>query len=169
MTPFTNPTDPQALLAAMRLGVDYTETISLRSFKVMVRPLSMLETLQVAHEVQVQMSQKDEFSKHRLSENSIVARETLKRATSTDVGSKDSILTDLILEKMTPEEVQYLFKQYVAAVDRKNPCLEMMTAEKVQELVNEVKKNPREEWASLLTGLSFSELLSLSHHLISEG
>lgn len=166
-------TNPQApidsdlkLLSAMRQGVDYTETIRCRGQVLRIRPLSIVETMQVAHEVQSQMSGKDEFSQNALSENVILAKETLRRATTSDVGKTDTPLTDYIMERMTPEELQYLMKQYVAALDKKNPSLELMKPEEVEALVQALKKSPESDLALELTALSFSQLVSLSHTLI---
>lgn len=156
-------------LSAMRLGVDYSEIITCRKFSLKVRPLSMLETLQVAQETQQEMALKDEFSRHRLSENEIYARQTLIKATSSDVGANDSQLTDYIVQRMTAEEFQYLFKQYVAVVDKKNPCLELLKGEELQKLVDALKKSPEETLGLHLTELSFSELVSVCHALIREG
>lgn len=146
----------------MRLGVDYTGTIKLRGFQVSVRPLSMAETLQVENNCQIAFSKMPEPSKTQLRWNHFYAKETLKLATTSDLDKNDSQLTDPILDRMTPEEVQALMKQYVAFVDRVNPVLENVNnKETLGALIEQVKKNP-----SQLTELSLSQLTALCHHLI---
>lgn len=146
----------------MRLGVDYKTRIQLRSFSITVRPLSMLETLQVEGNCQMEFSRVPEPAKTQLRWNHIFAKETLKLATTSDIGATDSSMTDAVMEKMTPEELQALMKQYVAAVDRVNPILETVNnKEDLGALVEQVKKNP-----SQLTELSLSQLMGLCRHLI---
>lgn len=155
-------------LSAMRAGVAYRELIRCRNLTLEVRPLSMLETLQVANEVQGELARVGNVG-NRLLEHEHLARLTLIKATTSDIGKDDPKLTDLIVQKMTPEEISYLHKQYVAVVDKKNPALELLPVEDLKDLVEALKKSPPTELGLHLTELSFLELASLCHALILQG
>lgn len=146
---------------AMREGIDYHLEISLRGFAMTVRPLTIMETMQIASIVQEKLSGVPEHARNRLTENIILAKETLKISSTSDVGKNDYRLTDLMMDKMTPDELQSLFKQYVFACDRVNPILEKMPREQIDQLVAEVKKNP-----SAVTELSITELVNCFLSLI---
>lgn len=155
---------------AMRLGVNYRLEIKVRGFKIMVRPLAIQETLQVAATVQEEISKLPASAQNRLSEHFILAKETLKLASTTDVGRNDPRITDLILTQMTNDELHYLFKQYVAACDKVNPALELLTPSDMQTLVDELKKNSDEtELGLALTELSFLQLASLARYFLTKG
>lgn len=155
---------------AMRMGVNYRLPLKIRGFQMTVRPLAIQETLQVAATVQDELSKLPSNAQNRLSEHFILAKETLKLASTSDVGKADPRITDLILTQMTNDELHYLFKQYVAACDKVNPALEMLTPPDVQTLVDELKKNKDEtELALALTELSFSDLASLAHYFLTKG
>ena len=68
------------LLEKMRLGVDYRYPITIRSFTLLARPLSIGETAEVATETTRRMqeiSRMDKAASHTLNENIILAQETL--------------------------------------------------------------------------------------------
>lgn len=154
---------------AMRLGVDYRLPIHVRGFKMYVRPLTVMESVQIASDVHAELSKLPEQSRNRLTEHWFLARETLKLASTSDVGKNDPKITDLILSKMTNDEIHFLFKQYVAACDKVNPALELLKTEDVQALVDSIKKNSPEDWAYQLTELSFLQLTSLAHFFLTKG
>lgn len=155
---------------AMRLGVDYRLEIKVRGFKIMVRPLAISETLQIASAVQDELTKLPTNAQNRMTEHFILAKETLKLASTTDVGKNDPRITDLIMMNMTNDEIHFLFKQYVAACDRVNPALEMLQTEQVQALVDDLKKNSsKEELGLQLIEQSFSQLVSLVHYLLTKG
>jgi hypothetical protein len=165
----SNPLDRIEQIDAMRLGVDYRMEIKVRGFTMMVRPLAISETLQVASTVQDELNKLPESARNRMTEHFILAKETLKIASTSDVGKNDWRITDLMMSKMTNDELHYLFKQYVAATDKVNPALEVLPPEEVQGIVNELKKNNSEaDLASALTELSFSQLVSLARHYLTK-
>jgi hypothetical protein len=151
---------------AMRLGVDFRLEIKVRKMSIMVRPISVSETLKVAAEVVRSLTLAAPEARNKMTENILTAKETLKLASTSDVGKTDYQLTDIILDAMTPDELNFVFKQYVAATDKVNPCLETMEPDKLDELIEALKKTPKPTLVSALTGLSFSELLSISERLL---
>lgn len=164
-----NELDRIEQIDAMRLGTDYRFLVKIRGFEMYVRPLSISETIQVTANTQEKLSLLPPQSRNVLTEHTILAKETLKLASTSDVGRDDIKITDLILDRMTNDEIHYLFKQYIAATDRCNPALELLKPEELTNLVSEVKKNKGEELASALTELSLSQLVSLAHHYVTQG
>ncbi len=156
---------------AMRSGVTYRGTIKCRGYELQVRPLSLAETIRVAGNVGARLRDLPATSRTSLSEHTILAMETLVLASTSDVGVNDPQITEAVIDRMTPEEVQSLFKQYVTVVDRANPALEMLTEAQINALVAELKKSPTgpSELVFQLTELSFSELVSLTHSFLTKG
>lgn len=152
------------IINAMRLGVDYSFKVAIRSFSLRLRPLSISENIQVIQNAADRMSSIPEALKNRLTENALIAKETIKIASTSDVGATDSQITDLVMDRMTPDELQTLFKQYVAQCDRVNPSLEKMTRADIDALIETVKKNAndREGLALQLIGLSHLQLHNLA-------
>lgn len=159
--------EPQ--IEAMRFGTEYSFTASIRNFSIQLRPLSMLETIQVAQKVSDVISRIPPTGRVAVAESAILAQETLKIASSSGVGMSDQKITDYLMERMTPEELQALFKEYVAIVDRVNPSLELLPRDSMNSLVETLKKSPTQDLASQLIGLSHSDLVSLAHCLLTSG
>lgn len=153
----------------MRLGIDYRFTLVVRGFTLSVRPLSIAESVTVATNVAERLSTAPKAALHRLTEHHFLAKETLILASTTDYGTNDPKITELILDRMTPEELSELFKQYVDNCDRCNPSLDLLPPERLGVLIEDLKKNLTgpQELASRLTELSRSHLLSLAHSLLS--
>lgn len=165
-----SPLDRIEQIDAMRMGVDYRLEIKVRGFKMMVRPLAISETLQVASSVQDELAKLPANAQNRLTEHFILAKETLKIASTSDVGKNDPRITDLMMMNMTNDEIHFLFKQYVAVCDKVNPALEMLGPEEINCLVDDLKKNSSPEELGLqLIELSFSQLLSLAHSFLTKG
>ena len=156
-------------LDAMRVGTDYRLKVKIRGFEMYVRPLSISETIQVTANAQEKLALLPTNARNTLTEHTIIAKETLKLASTSDVGLDDIRITDLILDRMTNDEVHYLFKQYIAATDKCNPALELMDTKELKTLVSDIKKNKQDpELVSHLTALSFSQLVSIVHHLVNQ-
>lgn len=153
----------------MRLGTEYRLEIKIRGFSIRVRPLSITESMQVASEVMDDFNRLPPSAKNSLSENTILAKKTLITASTSGPGANDPTITDLVLSQMTNDELHFLFKQYVAACDRVNPALELMSAEDVKLLADEIKKNSGEELDLQLIELSFLELASMAHYFLTKG
>jgi hypothetical protein len=154
---------------AMRMGVDYRLKISCRKFEVLVRPLTIMETMQVAANVVEKMKTMPESWKNRMTEHMFTAREMIKYASTSDVGKNDSVISDVMLDALTNDELQFVYRQYVAATDKVNPCLEQMADTELQLLVEDIKKNYKEVSASALTELTFLQAINLVRYFLTHG
>lgn len=152
------------LLEEMRAGVEYKFQIKCRSLSFWVRPLSNLETIRAHQSAGRRLEELPDNDRTEQTASLFLASETLKLASSSDIGANDSPLTDHYLERMTPDELRYLFKEYLRVVDRVNPSLDEMPLEELTSLIDSVKKSPDGKLA--LIELSFSDLVSISHHLL---
>ncbi len=162
------PGDLIPQLDSMRMGVAYGFKLRLRNFEARCRPLSLMETTDVANAVADIMGGLPLGMRNRLSEHTLLAKQTLMRATSSDVGANDGELTDYIMDRMTPDEVSAIFKQYIAGCDRCNPMLDKMKPAEVVALVEELKKSQpdAEALALQLTELSSLQLINLASYLL---
>lgn len=149
----------------MRSGVNYRGSIRIRGYELFVRPLSLSETIKVAGNVAARLRDIPAGVRSSLHEHTILAMETIVLASTSDVGANDPQITETVVERMTPEEVQNLFLQYVSVVDKANPALEMLDSAEVQALVDQLKKSPTgpSGLAFQLTELSFSQVASIAH------
>lgn len=154
------------ILTKMRLGVSWRWPIRIREFEVMVRPLSMSETVEVMSRVAAEMKRAPDLYKNRVQEHSLLAKEQLILATTSQPGANDYRLTHAVLGEFTPDEIIALYKEYVAVTAKCDPSLESMPVEDLKKLVSELKKTSREELDSLLTELSFSQLKAVASFLI---
>lgn len=150
-------------LDAMRMGVEYKLQITIRSFSLMVRPITIGETLQVAQEVVEAMNRIPESARTRVVEHVLLAKYTLIKASTTEPGSNDPRITDLLLDHFTPDEITLLFKQYVSACDKVNPSLEIIETEKLLEMVEALKKSPSE-----VIERSFLDLVNIVRFLLTK-
>lgn len=148
----------------LRDGVDYRFKVTIRKFSIMLRPLSIYEVNKVAANVSERMEEMNQYQRNQLTEHTLVAQETLKLASTSDVDVDDPTITDLIISKMTAEEVSALFKEYVAITDKCNPVLELLPNDVLKSMIEDIKKNP-----SLVTERSFLELASICRSLIQGG
>lgn len=160
--------DKVAEIEAMRMGVDYSFRIALRGFSCNVRPLSNSEFTQAYASVAEYMRLVPEFRRTKLTEDNALAREFLKLATSV-FGQPVGALTDPILDRMSNDEIMFLYKEWLAVCDKVNPVLERMSVENIKALVEEVKKNPPEDLAFQLTELSFSQMRNILFYLLTNG
>lgn len=146
---------------AMRMGVDYKFKVRLRGFEIFLRPLTSSENVQITSNVLKHMEGLPASARNPHTEADAHARETIKLASTTDVGKYDPQVTDPMLDRMTSDEIRFLLKEYVAVCDKVNPCLEKMKEEELKALVEDLKKNP-----SHLTELSFWETENVCRALI---
>lgn len=161
------PSINSEIIDAMRDGVDYRQKITCRRFNLTVRPLSIGETIEIAAKVQERLDELNKYKSNRLSEHTILAAETLERASTSYEGQNDYKLTSAEVLKMTPEEIDFLWKQYIAMTDKVNPSLELIPPDTMGAVVEALKKSPSPaELALALTRLSFLELASLARFLL---
>lgn len=147
----------------MRFGVDYKFKVRLRSFEIVFRPLSELETTQIADETRDYLLGLKEEHRTDLKYSAVFANKTLQQASTSAPGKTDYQITEAILIKCTPDEVMFLFNEYNKCVDKVNPSLEKMTVEDLEKLVEDAKKK-----ALVMTELSFWQMENLCRALIEE-
>lgn len=153
--------DGYEILDAMRAGIEYRQPIRVRKWTVQLRPLSILETNEIAQEVQDELEEMKPNQRTRMAEHTLLAKKTLVRASTPDPERNSPTITELVLDKFTNDEIHYVYKQYSAIEDKVNPALEELSKESLELLVERVKKSPSE-----LIELSFLELVNLSRHLL---
>lgn len=163
----SSPASDLPQLELMRHGVDYKFPLKCRSLSFKARPLTNLEIVMVNVAVATRLDDMEEKFRLEVTRSLLLAQEMLRAASSSDVGATDSPLTDYILERMTPDETQFLYKQYLAGAERVNPMLEMLPIETLNQMVEAVKKSPEKERVSTLIELSFSDLVGISELLLS--
>lgn len=146
-------------LALMRAGVEYQFEISVRNFKVKVRPLSNLEIVQATQDAVSAFEKTPQDRRVNIAISLYHAMYQLERAATKDVGDTVSELPLSLLQMMHNEEVNTLWKQYVRVLDKVNPSFEDFPAEELQNIVDELKKNSDPK--SLLTDLSISKLIAV--------
>jgi hypothetical protein len=155
-----SPVDRIEQLDAMRMGVDYRLPIRIRTFSLHVRPLTIAETVEIAGEVTDELERLGKAAT-RVIEHVLLAKRTLIKASTSEPGANDQQLSDPILDRMTPDELDLLFKQYVAACDKVNPSLESLPAEEVRAMAERLKKSPSEA-----IELSFLQLVNIVQFLL---
>lgn len=158
-------------LAAMRMGIDYSFQISIRSFSFRARPLSLVETVKLMQSTMDSLNHlAPGITRSPLLEELTLAKETLVLASTSDVSKNDPQIFPALLDRITPDELLSLYKQYLAGVDRCNPQLEKMDPAKLVELTEQVKKKAKDpaSLASMLTELSLLELVSLVPTLLTD-
>lgn len=149
-------------LELMREGVKYRFEISVRKFKVMVRPLTNLEIIQATAEAASDYESLPEQQRTSIASSLLSAIRQLVKASAPDVGEAP-VLSMKLLEMMSPDEVNSLWKQYVRVTDLVNPSFESVSAEELGEMAENLKKNS--DPLSVLTDLSISSLIALCLHL----
>lgn len=152
------------LLEAMREGTNYRFNIRCRGLEFSARPLSCFEVVRATQEVADKIEELDHKYRNSITESLWMASKKLQKATTSEVGSNDYKLTDYEIERMTPDEIDFLWKQYVAGCAKVNPCLEEMKNEDILALVAQVKKSPNLGLAVI--DLSFLELANICRHLL---
>lgn len=162
-------------LEAMRLGVDYTFEVKVRGFSLVLRPLAIVETIDVTNRVIDRVNNELKSRPHGvlnpIFEQTMMAIETLMMASTSDVGANDPRITAYVLERCSADELNSIFKEYVAGCDKVNPSLDRMSVDEIELIVEQVKKNP--DWEKMpllpLIGLSHSQLANVALHLLTKG
>lgn len=154
------------ILSAMRMGVEFSHPVKIRNFSVNLRPLSIAETLEVANNTRVQMESMPTSQKHRLQEHTLLAMNTIEKASTPFGQGQMPKIPAKMMELMTPDEVHYIHSEYVKICDKINPSFELMSYEEVKTLVTDLKKNSED--VRQLTELSSRELVSIVHSLLNK-
>lgn len=157
------PQDRIPQLDAMRAGVAFKFACKTRSFSVTLRPLTLDEQVNLINEVQADLSSMDELARNRITEETLYAKRTLAKASTTDVDTNDPKLTDYVLGKMIISELLFMYKQYLQGVERCNPAMEEMGKAEVDALIEECKKKP-----SQVIDLPILQLLNMVRVLLTK-
>lgn len=146
---------------AMRAGVLYKRTIKVRDFAVLLRPIAISEQADITNETASRVMSLPAHAQNRVSEEVIFSKLCLMKASTSDYGKEDPKLTETLLDRLTTGELMKVYKDWLAFVDDVDPSLDKMTADQLDALAAELKKNP-----SQLTELSGSELKQICQHLL---
>lgn len=153
----------------MRMGVEATFPVKFGPITILMRPLSNSEMVSCYSNAAEYVRTLPKAQQTELTENTWRAREFLKQS-SKPFGTELPKLTDFHLDKMTNGQIMSLYKEWMAITERVNPDIQNISDERLKLIVETVKKNlPAEELGSLLTELSFGELRSLAHYLLTNG
>lgn len=155
-------------IQAMRMGVDYTFPVRLRSFQVALRPLANSEMIKCYQDVSIYMASLPAAARSKIAEDNALAREFLKAASS-PFGQYAPRITDAMMDQMTTDEVMFLYREWMSICEKVNPALEKMPADQLKSIVDILKKNPVTDLDSQLTELSFYQLRSLVTFLLTSG
>lgn len=154
-------------IEAMRMGVDYSFSVSLRRFTCILRPLANSELLRAYASVHEYVRKIPESRRTKIEEDNALARELLKLA-SADYGKPFGTVTDTVLDEMTTEEIMFLYSEWQAICDKVNPRLEELPVDVIKEMVEDVKKNTPKDLAYQLTGFSFWQMRSILRYLLTK-
>lgn len=152
-------------LELIRQGIQYRFKIKTRGLELNCRPLSVFEEDQIAQEVLEEMEALPQHRRTSLRESIAMAVKKLEKAQTSDIGLSDAKVYAKELERMTPGEIDHLFKQYNACCDKVNPVIERMNPDDVEKGIAVLKKNSTEA-EKILTESSFFQLVSICLHLL---
>lgn len=153
--------DGLEILRAMRMGVSYYFTISLRAFTIRMRPLSQSEFLKVTADVQAIIRSSPKDYQNRIAEEIETAKVIIIQASTSDIGKHDPQITDEVLKHFTIHELLALYKQYNAKVEELDPAIETLTDDQVRDYVESLKKK-----LVSLSDLSISQLKAVTTFLL---
>ncbi len=160
-----NSVDVIPQIEAMRMGVEYSFPVNLRKFTCSMRPLSNSEMTKCYGEVNSFMRTLPESKRTKVAEDSYLAREFIKHASSPFEMWAPQI-SDVMLDRMSNDEIMFIYKEWQAICDKVNPCLELMPTESIKELVEDIKKNTPADLDYQLTELSFGQIRSILLYLL---
>lgn len=153
------------ILAALRMGVDYTFTIKVRQLELVVRVLSISERVRIVNEVTAEMSTKKPNEQTVLTESSLLAIRTLELATTPEPDSKVApTLPAALLNRMSNDEIIALFNAYRDGCDALDPSMETIAEARLMELIEAAKKKD-----SALTEWPRPYLTAAIHLLLTHG
>lgn len=125
------------LLQKLRAGTDEVHEVIMRGVSIPVRVLSQSEYNRIRKDsIQATvMEDGDETDKNiRIQKATLMLASTLKHGAA-------PMLSDKLLDKMTNDELSFLYEEYVAKMDTVNPRLEQMSEDEFKAIVEALKKN----------------------------
>lgn len=151
------------------MGVDCQFPVRFGEITLMMRPLASSEMIECYGHVAAYMESLPKAHRTDIAENTWRAREFLKRASS-PYGQYVPQITDEHLNRMTNKQIMAVYREWVSIEERVNPDIETIPEERLKDLVETIKKNPSEDWASQLTELSFGQLVRVAQYsLLTKG
>jgi hypothetical protein len=150
-------------LDLMRYGVEYSFPISCRRLTVQVRPLTNLEIIQATSMAAEAFQKLPPMQQISVTSSLLSAMHQLEKASAPDINETPTLPMS-VMQMMTPEEINHLWKQYVRVTDVVNPSFEFMSTDEFNKLVDDLKKSS--DQLSQLTDLSISNLIGLARHLL---
>jgi hypothetical protein len=125
-------------LAKFREGARYAGSLSFRGQVVHFRVLSRSEEMEIRRKA---ITASMHYGGDETEKNNFIQMSTLQLA-STPVGpSKVPSLPIALLDKMTSDELKFLYDEYIKIMDDANPSIERIGTEEFRSLVDLVKKN----------------------------
>ena len=126
----------EALIEKMRAGVKETYDICLRELVIPVRVLSVDEINEIRRQAK---SYAARFQGDETDVNLAIQKLTLSKAS--DIAGVP-LLNDRFYKesRMTVDEINYLYNEYIRVMDTVNPSLEQITPEQFRALVDALKK-----------------------------
>jgi hypothetical protein len=127
----------QDMLAKLRQGVEETYEVRMRGANIPVRVLSGTEinTARQAAKKATLLGKGDETDM-----NFEVQKNILMLASQVPAGDAPT-LSRKVLDALTIDEVNFLYSEYIAVMDRVNPSLEQLDPEEFRSLVEALKKS----------------------------
>lgn len=125
------------LLKKLRFGTEEVHTIVMRGVEIPVRVLSQSEYNKIRKDaIQATVVEGgDETDKNiRIQKATLMLASTLRHGQA-------PMLSDKLLDKLSNDELSFLYEEYVAKVDSVNPKLEQMTDDEFKAIVEALKKN----------------------------
>lgn len=156
---------PDDILNALRMGVNYTFEIRVRGASVIMRPLTISEHVEIVNRAVSETQNKPEGQRNQLTESSLLALYTLELASTPEsVGTRKAMprLPLYALNKMTNDEVIAFHRAYLAACETLDPALETIDQDQLLALIETAKKNTSE-----LTRFSRRQLEAMATHFCS--
>lgn len=128
------------ILAKMRAGVKETHEIRMRDQTFPVRLLAMDEIAAIRRDAAGHAAR---YGGDETEKNVHIQKCTLKLASTLSKGGAP-LISDALIGKLTLDEMQYLYSEYIRVMDNVNPSIESMQPDEFRVLVDALKKNSME-------------------------
>jgi hypothetical protein len=153
-------------LALIRQGIEYRFQIKIGQLVLLMRPLSITEEDRITQDVIDEMKNLPEEKKTSLKQSALLSIKKLETAQTSDVNKKDWKMSQMELSYLTPGELEYIFKNYMAGCDKINPGIETFSRDQVSQWVDALKKSSS-DLEMILIESSFHQLAAICRHLLS--
>ena len=156
-------------LNRMRHGVDNKFVIPFRDTSITLRPLASAEEIQCSEIAVDKIMLKPEQHRLQTTQSSFLAKEMLKKASTSGPGKFDATLSDVLVDSLSSHELNFLFSEYLKNCEKYNPSLDNLADEELLEIVKEIKKKSKEspkDCLSILTELTFYQVCGVVVHLL---